>query len=363
VRHPARVGLDVWPGTTHAPGAGRYARELTRALARLPSTPAMRLLDVGPGPRTLDLGPLPSAWTRVQADLPRAALNALAAVGLGAERLLGGCELFHRTLPGEPLLGDVARVQALSELPARGSDGERRLARALAGHCDVAVFSAAARAEVLRRFPLEPSRVHALPVGCDHWLRDAPPCDDLSGPPLVLALGRADRARGPLALVAALEQLQAGGVETRLVWCGRPGDAAAELRAAIASSPLGDRARWIDDPRERDLPALVARAAVLVQLRDEDWTPVTPLEAAASGAAIVASPLEAYREALGASAWWVDGPAAGPGVDRLAEALDAALGSGVEAAARARRRALASAFSWWHHAALTAALWSRILAR
>ena len=28
----ARIGLDYWPATTHAPGIGRYARELVRAL-------------------------------------------------------------------------------------------------------------------------------------------------------------------------------------------------------------------------------------------------------------------------------------------------------------------------------------------
>jgi len=361
----ARVGLDLWPALTHAPGLGRYAREFVRALARFSEPPLLRLLDVGPGARVLgaDLAHHPAGWTRVQADLPRAALTLLARIGLPAERLLGGCELFHRVLPGEPPLGAVPRVQVLSELPESGSSAERALTRALAGPVDVVVFSAAAAAAVQRRFGLAAERVHSLPVGCDHWLRDAPAREEPGEPPLVLALGRTDERRGPLNLLAAFERLRASGTAARLVWCGRPGDSACELRSALAGSPVGHDLRWIEDPRESELPALVASAAVLVHLNRAEWTPVTPLEGLASGAALVASPLPAFREALGDEALWIEGdPAAlDPGV--LAQALRAALESARDPAARARRRALASGYTWSRHAQLTVDLWGAILDR
>jgi glycosyltransferase involved in cell wall biosynthesis len=362
-----RVGLDLWPATTHAPGSGRYARELVRALARLDAPPELALLDVGPGPREhapgLGLGRMPASWRRIEADVPRRALSALATLGLPADRLLGGCALFHRVLPGTPPLGRVPRVQALSQLPAQGSPAERQLEGWLAGPTDVVVFSAAARAALLRRFALDPLRVHALPVGCDHWIRDAPPVDVPAGRPLVLALGRTDAGRGPLRVLAAFERLSARGVQARLVWCGRPGDAAGELRAALSRSPARADVRWIEAPLERELPALVAAAAVLVHLAREEWTPVTPLEAAAAGAAVLASPLDPLREALGQEPLWLAGDPAQLDPDALAAALEDALASGLEVAARRRRQRLAAAYSWSRHAASTAALWARILAR
>jgi glycosyltransferase involved in cell wall biosynthesis len=361
------VGLDLWPATTHAPGAGRYARELVRAVARLPAPPRLALLDVGPGPRAhaagLGLEQLPAGWRRVEADVPRRALGALAALGLAAERLLGGCALFHRVLPGEPPLGKLPRVQPLAELPPPGSAAERALTRGLEGPTDVVVFSSAARDEVLRRFALDGDRVHRLDVGCDHWLRDAQTSDAPAGPPLVLVLGRVDAARGPLSLLAAFELLRARGQEARLVWCGRPGDTTAAWRAALERSPFRADVRWIEAPIERDLPALVASAAVLVHLAREEWTPVTLLEGAAFGAALLASPLPAFQEALGAAPRWVAGEPSSLAPEQLCQALGDALASGLDAGARRDRRARAAPFTWARHAAATAALWDRILAR
>jgi len=357
------VGFDVWPGTTHAPGVGRYARELVRALARLPRPPRIKLLDFGPGPRPLrsEIEPLPANWTCIQSDLPRGALAWLARSGLPAERLLGGCDVFHRVLPGAPPLGNVPFVQALSAFPLRGSPSESELARSVATCSAVVVFSAAAAREVELRFGTDARRIHALPVGCDHWQRAAHPLDDAPDPPLVLALGRTDAARGPLSLLAAFERVVARGMDARLVWCGRPGDQAAELRAALEASTARSRARWIEEPKESALPELVASAAVLVHLNREEWTPVTPLEGMAFGAALVASPLPAFREVLRAESVWIDGNPSALEPDDLGRALELALASGRDRLARQRRRELAAEFTWERHAEQTSALWSSLL--
>jgi glycosyltransferase involved in cell wall biosynthesis len=357
------VGFDVWPGTTHAPGVGRYARELVRALARLPRPPRLKLLDFGPGPRPLrgEIDPLSADWSCIQSDLPRGALAWLARSGLPAERLLGGCDVFHRVLPGTPPLGDVPFVQALSEFPARGSQSETELARSLSGCSAVVVFSAAAAREVELRFGMDPRRIHALPVGCDHWLRGARPLDVAPDPPLVLALGRTDAARGPLSLLAAFERVVARGSGTRLVWCGRPGDQAAELRAALDVSTARSRVRWIEEPQESALPELVASAAVLVHLNREEWTPVTPLECMGFGAALVASSLPAFREVLRDEAVWIDGEPSTLTPDELARALELALASSQDRNARLRRRELASEFTWERHAEQTSELWSTLM--
>ena len=89
-----RVGLDLWPATTHAPGAGRYARELVRALARLTAPPRLSLLDVGPGARIqasgLGLDRLPAGWTRLEAEVQRVILQQLFPNDISAGARSGG---------------------------------------------------------------------------------------------------------------------------------------------------------------------------------------------------------------------------------------------------------------------------------
>src|SRR5687768_9392724 len=156
---------------------------------------------------------MPRGWSRLAADLPRGVLAALGALGLGAERLLGGIDLFHAVDDGVPPLARAPRVLARSELPR-----ERAAARPAA----LIVFSEAARAPFAQAWDVDPARVHALPVGSDHWLRASPPRDDLRGPARVVALGRTDAARGALVVMQACEILLEGGRELELAWCGRP---------------------------------------------------------------------------------------------------------------------------------------------
>ena len=348
-----RVGLDYWTASTHAPGVGRYVRELVRALARRADAPALALLEVGPGGRgvpasALGLEPMPRGWTRVAADVPRRALSGLGALGLGADRLLGGVDLFHAVDDALPPLARAPRVLARSEPPPPGARPTTPAA--------LVVFSEAARAPFGAAWGLAPELVHALPVGCDHWVREAGVRDDLTGPARVVALGRSDAARGARVLFEACALLRAGGRELELVWCGRAGDQAEDVRARVDAGRL-----WREDPGEPELAARVAGADVLVHLAEREWTPVTPLEGLAAGAALVASRLDPFVEALGSQATWVDAPPRELGARALADALERALADARDPAARAARRAHAAPYTWDRHASLTADLWARIL--
>ena len=95
-----RVGLDYLPAVTHAPGAGRYARELVRALVRLeePAGLDLRLLQLGGARATIGEPALGLAGARVRPRLRRLRLprRLAARIGLTPERLLGRLDLFHR---------------------------------------------------------------------------------------------------------------------------------------------------------------------------------------------------------------------------------------------------------------------------
>ena len=47
-----RVGIDYLQAVSHAPGVGRYAREMVRALVRQANCPDLRLFEWGRGGRS-----------------------------------------------------------------------------------------------------------------------------------------------------------------------------------------------------------------------------------------------------------------------------------------------------------------------
>lgn len=369
-----RIGVDYGPALAHGPGVGRYARELVRALVRLEHGPRLSLLDLWRAERPYDartagLIGAPNPVRRITLPVPRRALALAGRLGLGAERLLGGIDLFHDLRP-EPLpVRRARRTWALSELPPEGSPAEARLRQHARSMDGLIAFSSHGAALFAERLDVPPERVHRTPVGAEHFARDlrGSPADD--GPPYVLALGRIDRRRSPLELLRAVETLHAGGLEVGLRFVGRPGDGAARLEAALLRSPLGAAARWLRDPDEALLPGLIAGAGALCHLAERELTAVTPLEALATGVPVVASRLPAFEEALGEGARWVAAPreredAETPDparVTALAEALADALGERHDPAALAARRARAAPFTWEACARATATVWERVL--
>jgi glycosyltransferase involved in cell wall biosynthesis len=341
-------------------------RELVRALAQLDDAPRLKLFDVGPGRRVCGeamLGLEGADARRLRAKFPRRALAPLGSLGLTADRLLGGCELFHGVLAGAPPVGRARKTIALAELPPAGSDAERALARGLRGYDGVFTFSAWGVSEIARRFELAPERVHSLPVGCEHWQRELTAPPERDDPPTVLVLGRVDHARAPLAILAACQRLRASGASLRLCFVGRRGDAFDELRARTASGAHSSSITFVSQPDESAMPALVARASVLVHLSERELSPVTPLEALAAGCAVVASRQPAFEEALGVHARWIDAPEGSIDAPALAGAIADALRDANDEPRARDRRALAARYTWSRHARLTLDAWRTILAR
>ncbi|MBI5433651.1 MAG: glycosyltransferase [Planctomycetes bacterium] len=359
---PFRVGLDVWPALRHPPGIGRWVRELVRALAPLDERPELCLFDVGPGRAELS----ESAWAlagrpgvhRVRANVPRGLVAWTGRLGFGAERWLGGVDLFQRTFAASPRVGRVPQVVPVFELHARGSASERELATALAAGGAALVASTWSALEVRDRFGLAAERVHLVPVGCDHWRRDLGHAPTPVEPARIVVLGAVTAHRSPLAIVAAVAELVRDGRELELVFCGRRGDRSDEL--ARAGTSLGARLRAIETPIERELPELVGGASLLVHLNDEECTAVTPLEALSLGVGVVATSLAPFVEALGEHARYVPRDVE---ARELARALADELERARDPVARAARVAHAAAFTWDRNARATVEVWRRVLGR
>jgi|FLOH01.1.fsa_nt_gi glycosyltransferase involved in cell wall biosynthesis len=371
-----RIGIDYFAASTHWPGIGRYGRELVRALVRLEDCPELHLWSWGRG-ASLPATALGLTGTGVRRDahrstyrLPARLASALQALtGKGPEALCGSLDVFHRMSPHVPALahrkeGRPSQVQPLLELPARGTREEAHLRAALLEMDAILCGSQAGARQAIAQLGLPAERVHSVTTGADHWLRDAAPraADDLmqAGPPRLLVLGAISAAREPLAVLKAFEAFRDyhPSVKAKLVFCGRAGDAAEALLRALSRSPFVESVTWISDPIEADLPALVAGSAALIHLSSGELSPITPLEAMAFGAAIVASDLPAFREVLEGTDGALLVPAcAAQDPAELAANIACALDSSADQAARGDRVAQAKAHTWRVNATETVALW------
>jgi glycosyltransferase involved in cell wall biosynthesis len=299
-----QVVLDWHPARTHAPGVGRYLRELARALgsesARFDGIECRRLdwgraasADLAPGAHgaaaNLPLRRVP--W-------PRRLAHAASLVGAGPLAGAGSGWLHTARLDLWPRHAERV-VLALSDLPARPAH-ESELARKARAAAAIVVFTPLWRERAARNLGVELERVHALPVGCEHWRRDLASTPARSEDVLVLGARRASPAL--TALAQATARLRAEGWRGRLVCAGRPGSADGPLRE------LDPEESWLRlvEPREVELPELVASAGLLAYLQPDPGTPVTPLEALAMGTPLACLRSEVLAEVLGAAPTWVE---------------------------------------------------------
>lgn len=284
-----RLGVDYGVGRAHAPGIGRYVREVVRALAALDDGPELRLLDAGREPDAVDeraLGIASPRVRRLRLRVPRGALRAAAVVGLTPDRMLGGCDAFLQArLPALPKASCPEAI-AFAELPPAGTD--------LARFRRIVVFSADSRAKLIAAGS-DASRVVQLDVGADHWARDLATMPPRRDPPQVLVLGAPRPQRFPCEVLAACEAAAARR-ELTLVFAGSRAGADPAFVAALAKSPLRERVEW-RLPSERELPRLVAESTALAHLTADEGTAVTPLEALAVGVPPIVSRIPAFEEA------------------------------------------------------------------
>ena len=362
-----KVGYDYFPAVTHAPGRGRYARELARALAELePEDVDLRLFDLGRGERPIPreaLGPVDRRdWIRRnELHWPRRLVSwADRFLGFGADGWVGGCDVFHHTAPVPLLVEHAIEIFPLPELPPIGSKDSDDLAQQLERIEHVIVFSEHLRGEVIQRFDWEEERIHVTPVGCDHWVRELPSLPEPDDPPYLLVLGALREVRSPHRIRKSFERLVPKYPGLRLVFCGRPGDAAEQFMRDRRFSGARDAIEWIDEPDERELPELVAKASALVHLNVEEGTAVTVLEALRAGVPVACSRLPALTEALGGLATYVADEKRGE-PDPLDAAIETALASAKDPEARTARIELAKPYSWEQCARRTFEVWQRVL--
>jgi glycosyltransferase involved in cell wall biosynthesis len=352
------IALDYRPAVLSRSGIGRAVRELARALARRDDV-GVRLFAHSLAPaRTPTIAPPGARLCRL--PIPGRALPALARLGLGADRLVGGARVFHWTDYVHPPVSTARLVLTVHDLafvrePAwHGPDAaplRARTAAAIAAAAAV-VAPSQATADDVRAFAPGVRKLAVIPFGADHAPTSPLPTEDF-----VLCLGTIEPRKNHRALLRAWPLLPAP--RPRLVVVGRQGwesaDVAAELRAAETAGWLAWR-RDADDATTWDL---LRRARALAYPSLWEGFGFPPLEAMAAGVPVVAHDCAPLRELGGDAFAFAD--ARDP--QQLAAALQRALHDAAfraHAAAAGPQRALR--FRWDQCAAAHAALYREVAA-
>ena len=356
-----RVGLDWRPTFSRRGGIPVYVRHLVEAHARRFPADDLRLY----GHRLRGRGEVapreaPPGTRLFAGRLPSRAAEAFARWGHGADRIVGGCDVFHLTDYAwlgplrAPLVATVHDV-LFDELPHCYTPAMRRglrhVTRLFVRRCArLVVPSARTKIGLVERYGADPARVDVVPLA-PRALPDVPAAREPR--PYLLGVGTLEPRKNQRRALDAHALAVARGADLDFVLVGARGWLEGDLPARLAASP---RVRWEADASDARLSALYrgATAAVYLSLGEGFGLPVA--EAMAAGVPVLTSAGTACGELAAGAALTVDPydvEAAADAMTRLAS--DPAL----RASLAARGLARVAPLTWERTAQQTRAVYER----
>jgi glycosyltransferase involved in cell wall biosynthesis len=354
-----RVLLDVSAVPDQLTGAGVYATELARALARRDDLELVLVARTDDDARWADVAP--RAERHVVA--PRARPVRLAWEQLVAPRLARrlAADVWHGphyTMPVRVPTPAVVTVHDLTffdhpEWHERSKVAFfRRAIRASARRAAVVVCVSETTAARLRQVAPPRGRVVVIHHGVDterfRPADGARAVDDRARlkplgvePPYLAFVGTIEPRKNLPALVDAFARVAGEYPHLRLVLAGRPGWGADAVERAVAASGVADRVVRPGYVPDDALPALLRQAEAVAYPSHEEGFGLPPLEAMACGTPVLTTADVATaglaRDAVAT---------AGPGVEALADGIRRVLEPDEAARLRTAGSALVGRFSW-----------------
>jgi len=348
------IALDYRPALLSRAGIGRVTRELARALAGRDdldlhlfghSLAAARVDSATPARARLHRLPIPGR-----------SLDLLARLGLGAERLAGGAQVFHWTDYVQPPVGNATPVLTVHDLAFvreaswHGADApvlEQRTRDAIA-RSQAVITPSETTANDVRRFAPH-ATVHVVAFGADHVPDHSGTEHPFDETPYALCLGTIEPRKNHHALLAAWQRLPEP--RPRLVVVGGIGWECDDIVTALETAQRGGGVTWLRDCDDDRMWRLLHHADVLVYPSLWEGFGLPPLEAMQCGVPVVANDTPALAELTAGSAVLVD--ATKP--DDLAQGITTAIDDAERLRAAGRRRA--ATFTWANCAEQHAAIY------
>jgi glycosyltransferase involved in cell wall biosynthesis len=358
-----RVGIDHRPALYGRGGLAVYVRELVLALARAYPDDRLELFGHRLRGRLDGEAPALPAHARLhRRRIPVQALGLFAALGRGADRLLGGVDVLHLTdfaplrssrAPVVATIHDVLFAEHPDWYDARTVRRlHRATARLVAAAAAVLVPSDRSRDALMHRFGVDSGRVHLVPLA-GRTLPAAEPAREHGA--YVLFVGTLQPRKNLARLVEAFDAVHRDHGEWTLVVAGARGWLDGGLLEGMARRPHVVYEGMVDLQR---LAALYAGAEIvaLPSLAEGFGLPV--LEAMAHGKPVLVGKETTCADLAGEAGMAVAARDAGA----IESGLNVLLSDAGERARRGEAgRGRAAAFTWERTARLTHAVYEQVV--
>ncbi len=319
-----KIALDYTPAWEQTGGIGRYARELTAALAALDQANAYRLFVAGASRTDLppQLAPnmnwkptsvspiwLARIWHRARLPLP-------------VELFTGPIDLFHATdfvlPPTLPATRTLLTVHDLSfvRVPEAASPPLKAyldavVPRSVSRADHILADSAATKRDLIELYHTPAEKVTVLYCGVDKRftrVHDGVELEEvrakygLTGVDYILSVGTVQPRKNYGRVIEALAKLRANGRDLHFAIAGGKGWLEGEIHHALAKTGMTPYVHILGFVDDDDLPALYSGAQMfmLVSLYEGFGLPI--LEAMACGTPVIISNLSSLPEVAGEAA-------------------------------------------------------------
>ncbi len=323
-----RIAIDYTPAFEQSAGIGRYARELTDALAALDAGDDYRLFVAGARRAQLPQPPGPNFQWKATPLKPRwlARLWQRARIPLPVECFTGRIDLFHATdfvlpptLPGTKNLLTVHDL-SFERVPEAASPPLKAyldvvVPRSVARADHVLADSAATKADLVALYDCPGEKISVLYSGVGERFR---PVEDrkavekvlrkygLAGINYILSVGTVQPRKNYSRVVEALAQLRSGELDLHYAIAGGRGWLDAEMKRTIERTAMTDFVHLLGFAEDEQLPALYGGARMLLMPSLYEGFGLPVLEAMACGTPVITSNLSSLPEVAGEAALLVD---------------------------------------------------------
>ena len=338
------VAIDYTAAVQQGAGIGRYTRGLVAALARGDDGNRYTLFCAGSGPP-------PTQWperfavhtTRMRASWLAIGWHRLR-LPLYADRLIGGCDIFHSpdfSLPPLQRALGVVTVHDLSFVrvpecadPRLRSYLQTMVPRSVRAARRVLADSMSTRNDLIEFLRVPPEKISVVPAGVEPHFQSITEASVLATvraryalpERFILSVGTLEPRKNFARLISAHGRLRRQtGLPIDLVIVGKPGWLYDDIYKRVEEEGLRGHVLFTGYVADADLPAVYSLASLFAFPSLYEGFGIPPLEAMACGVPVVCSNNSSLPEAVGDAALMVEAE----DVQALADAMARVLEDGV----------------------------------